>query len=96
MKTRHGFVSNSSSSSFVIKKVFLTTLQIWAIKNHVKVATEAELNLGPIRDDDAWKIDETEDELSVHVSMDNFDMRHFFEEIGIPSRFIEIGGYHDY
>lgn len=38
MKIRSSFVSNSSSSSFVIDKTGLTEEQIWAIKNHIKVA----------------------------------------------------------
>lgn len=38
MKTRNGFVSNSSSSSFIIKKKFVTGEQIEAIKNHIEYA----------------------------------------------------------
>jgi hypothetical protein len=34
MKTRSGFVSNSSSSSFIIEKRFLSPEQIKQIKNH--------------------------------------------------------------
>jgi hypothetical protein len=37
MKIRSGFVSNSSSSSFVITKVALNNFQVEAIKNHISV-----------------------------------------------------------
>ena len=41
MKTRNGFVSNSSSSSFVIAKTFLTPDQLKAIKDfHSKMKGE--------------------------------------------------------
>ena len=37
MKIRNGFVSNSSSSSFIINKENLTPNQIERIKNHIEV-----------------------------------------------------------
>jgi hypothetical protein len=40
MKTRQGFVSNSSSSSFVIDRKFLSPFQIEQIKDHIHVATQ--------------------------------------------------------
>jgi len=38
MKFRSGFVSNSSSSSFVVQKKYLTPFQIECIKNHGELA----------------------------------------------------------
>ena len=40
MKIRNGFVSNSSSSSFVINKHFLSQDKIDKIKNHIKYSNE--------------------------------------------------------
>jgi len=38
MKTRQGFVSNSSSSSFIIQKKSLTAVQLDLIKRHIEIA----------------------------------------------------------
>lgn len=35
MKSRNRFVTNSSSSSFIVNKKHLTKLQIKSIKNHI-------------------------------------------------------------
>jgi len=92
MKQRIGFVSNSSSSSFVISKEFLTKVQLWAIKNHVHVAKEAGIDMQYVGDFDEWKIIETEETISGSTSMNNFDMEEFLEEIGIPRRFVAFDG----
>jgi len=85
MKVRTGFVSNSSSASFVIKKSVLTEEQIEMIKNHLEYA---EKNLHIYRNlryeyyDDAWsRIKETEDELHGYTSMDNFGMEFFLVNV---------------
>ena len=72
MKTRNGFVSNSSSSSFIICKNLLTEWQIEAIKNHT---SSDEYNRWYISEDDIYIYGST--------SMDNFDMREFLCMIGI-------------
>lgn len=42
MKSRIGFVSNSSSSSFLLRMDDMTTEQIDAVKNHAKVWSDIE------------------------------------------------------
>lgn len=105
MKIRNGFVSNSSSSSFVVKKASLTAMQIEAIHNHIEVASwlyeaglrsHAQVHLDneiPIvnlyerdndnSDYDGWGIEETNDEIKLSTTMDNFDMRWFLGIIGV-------------
>ena len=90
MKIRLGFVSNSSSSSFVVKKKDLTDLQIYQIQNHIKVAKELNPTLLTDYEDefpycgDAWAIDETDEAINCWTSMDNFSMHQFLELIGVP------------
>jgi len=86
MKTRHGFVSNSSSSSFIIDKGFLIPLQIYAIINHGKVAQwisdVLDIAYGCIEYE--WYISEDAAYIRGHISMDNFNMREFLKDIGVP------------
>ncbi|MFA5745624.1 MAG: hypothetical protein WCX79_00285 [Candidatus Paceibacterota bacterium] len=86
MKTRHGFISNSSSSSFIISKQFLNELQIDAIKNH---ETNLYFKRSGCDKYDVWNIHE--DELFVYgfTSMDNFDMREFLSMIGIDDNIVK-------
>jgi hypothetical protein len=49
MKLRQGFVSNSSSSSFIIDKKHLSTEQIRAIKNHLEVGKIYFKNLSALK-----------------------------------------------
>jgi len=92
MKTRLGFVSNSSSSSFVLNKSKLTVDQIYKIRDHFAVAKElAKDNEDWVGTDiqDAWEIKEDEDRIALSTIMDNFDMRFFLTKIGVPENIIE-------
>jgi len=106
MKIRNGFVSNSSSSSFVINKNFISNDQLIKIKNHIaeskKIDQAYEINwsededffLQPFNAEncDAWDITENEDEVMGFTIMDNFDMDRFLELIGIPQSIIHMRG----
>jgi hypothetical protein len=81
MKTRQGFVSNSSSASFVVSRSALTELQIALIKNHAKAAKI----LFPTKhhDFDAWEITDNGSEIYGSTIMDNGDMGQFLARIGV-------------
>lgn len=87
MKCRNGFVSNSSSSSYIIKKQGLTEDQLEKIRNHVDYY---ELLDGYQDCDwlqhksDEWTIEETEEEIRCHTIIDNFDMANLLWAIGVP------------
>lgn len=86
MKVRNGFVSNSSSSSFVIDKAYLTQIQIEQIKDHIEYAKSNFPSLlhnhWPI-EHDAWSIEEFPGMIRGDTSMDNFDMYKFLEKIDV-------------
>ncbi len=74
MKVKMGFVSNSSSSSFIVRKAYLSEEEIGRIKDHT--------------DDCPWRILDMGSVLVGYTSMDNFDMKVFVEEsISIPYAF---------
>jgi len=78
MKIKHDFVTNSSSSSFVISKHWLSPVQIDMIKNHIIIASHLPKNFGWFHE---WEIQETDGEVWGRTSMDNFDMMEFLKEV---------------
>ena len=80
MRLRIDFVTNSSSSSFIISKKHLDSEQIKAIRRHNILAPKLGLEIDPY---DAWYIEENDYYISGHTSLDNFDMEEFFKEIDI-------------
>lgn len=71
MKTRMGFVSNSSSSSFIINKKDLTAKQLLLIKEHHEIT------------DCPWKLEENRNYISGKTGMNNFRMPSYLESIGV-------------
>ena len=94
MKIRQGFVSNSSSSSFILKIKYLSLDQIYKIQNHTEEAGKihpwtletfgghGSYNKFGYNED--WYVDLKEEFLYTWTSMDNFDMDLFLKEIGVP------------
>ena len=84
MKIRLGFVGNSSSSSFLIDKAYLSRNMIERIEQH---ATSPEFMASGNDKDDAWAVYEEDDHLRVCTSMDNFDMEDFLiNAVSVPEK----------
>lgn len=75
MKIRQGFVSNSSSSSFIIniKESKLTQFQIDSIYDHTKYCDES----------DEWSVYEDNGTLMLFTIMNNFNMYGYLLSIGV-------------
>lgn len=87
MRIRAGFVSNSSSSSFVISLNKLNKLQVAAIKRHIDIGRDFGVYARP---GDEWDVYECDDGyLRGSTCMDNFNMYEFLIKIGIDSNDVE-------
>ena len=79
MKVRNGFVSNSSSASFILQVSKMSDLQIYAMFN-LDAMTRA-LNID-FRDD-GWTIKDAGEFIHGDTIMDNGAMTKFFKAIGL-------------
>jgi len=92
MKIRKGLVSNSSSSSFVIRKSLLTRDQIGKISNHIEYWNEEIADLPghySCDDDERWSINENEEFIYGSTHMDNFSMQRLFDLIEVDDDIVE-------
>jgi len=97
MRIRNGFVSNSSSSSFIINKKNLTEEQIELIKDHFEVGKKFEEMYWDgeyCHNGDEWTINDDVDRdgnelINGGTWMDNFPMAKFLSLIGVEKEFVK-------
>lgn len=94
MKIRTGFVSNSSSCSFSVRKDLITEVQAKALLNFCDfMAHHPDFQLDPAFDCwaneyDNWTVHESPEYICMFTVMDNIDMLYFCYKLGIPLKAI--------
>ena len=102
MKLRNGFVSNSSSSSFIVQKCALSPVQLGQLEDNMTTFNKfmkEEVGDGRREDTgymyaddyDKWELRHRGSQLILCTSMDNLDMGWLLKKIGVPEEAFEPG-----
>jgi hypothetical protein len=87
MKIRQGFVSNSSSSSFIISTDKISVAQLKLLREHANSKEFKEDEWSSSGDE--WDIDEEDGYIICSTFMDNFDLYEYAKKIGIKEEDIK-------